>query len=306
MKIPAKIRTSAAIAACLLTCAIALPVWSDTMTLRDGTTLTGTLIQATTNTITFRTPDGRQQRYLVRDVDSVQFGDVPDASAQNQPRDDRGDNRNYDNSQNSGNVPNNANNQNYGNPPNNGNPDNQNNQGYDQARMERVVIPAGTQLAVRTNERIDSHDVVQGQTFAAQLDEDVRDENGSLAIPRGSDVTLVTRRVENSGDITLDIDSITVEGRRYRVSTVDQELQNNRDGVGANKRTGQFVGGGAVLGAIVGAIAGGGKGAAIGAVVGGGAGAATQIVTQGKEVHVPPETVLRFRLDQRLKLRLWS
>jgi hypothetical protein len=315
MRILAKIGTKMALAVCLLTCALALPAWSDTLTLRDGTTLTGTLIQATTNTVTFRTPDGQQRRYLVRDVDTVQFGDAPDVSYQNQPRDDGGDNRAYDNGQNNNNGPNGPN---YGNQPNGGYPDNQNNQnnqanqgnqnnqGYDEARMERVVIPAGTQLAVRTNQRIDSHDVVEGQTFSAQLEEDVRDETGSLAIPRGADVMLVTRQVENSGDITLDIDSITVEGRRYRVSTVDEELQNNRDGVGANKRTGQFVGGGAVLGAIIGAIAGGGKGAAIGAVVGGGAGAATQIVTQGKEVHVPSETVLRFRLDHRLRLRLYA
>jgi hypothetical protein len=312
MRILANIGTKSLLAGCLLACAMALPAWSDTLTLRDGTSLTGTLIQATTNTITFRTADGQQKRYLVRDVDTVQFGDVPNASTQNQPSDDRGDNRGYDNGPNNDNNQNYGNGQNSGNQPSNGNqpngggPDNQNNQGYDQARMERVIIPSGTQIAVRTNQRIDSHDVVEGQTFSAQLEEDVRDESGSLAIPRGSDVMLVTRRVENSGDITLDIDSITVDGRRYRVSTVDQELENNRDGVGANKRTGQYVGGGAVLGAIIGAIAGGGKGAAIGAVVGGGAGATAQIVTRGKEVHVPAETVLRFQLDHRLRLRLYA
>src|SRR6266404_6245546 len=58
----------------------------------------------------------------------------------------------------------------------------------------------------------------------------------------------------------------------------DQELESRRDGVGGNKRTGQFVGTGAVLGAIIGAIAGGGKGAAIGAVAGAGAGAGAQII----------------------------
>jgi hypothetical protein len=324
MRILVKIGTKIVLAGCLLMCAMALPTWSDTLILRDGTTLSGTLIQATTNTITFRTPDGQQRRYLVRDVDTVQFGDVSNGATQNQPSDDRGDNRGYDNGQNNGNNQdygngqNSGNQPNYGNQPNNAsqsnggypndqnNQSNQGNQGYDEARMERVIIPAGAQIAVRTNQSIDSHDVVEGQTFSAQLEEDVRDESGTLAIPRGSDVMLVTRRVENSGDITLDIDSITVEGRRYRVSTVDQELENNRDGVGANKRTGQYVGGGAVLGAIIGAIAGGGKGAAIGAIVGGGAGATAQIVTRGKEVHVPAETVLRFQLDHRLRLRLYA
>ena len=183
---------------------------------------------------------------------------------------------------------------------------NQDSRGYDQARMERVVLPVGTEVAVRTNERINSRDVVEGQTFAAQIEGDIRDTDDSVAISGGSEVRLVTRRVEGNGDITLDVDSITVVGRRYRVSTANEELQNRRDGVGGNARTGQFVGGGAVLGAIIGAIAGGGKGAAIGAASGAGAGAATQIITRGKEVHVPAESVIRFRLDSPLRLHLWS
>jgi hypothetical protein len=120
--------------------------------------------------------------------------------------------------------------------------------------MERVVLPVGTEVAVRTNERIDSRDVVEGQTFSAQIEEDIRDTDGSVAIPRGSDVRLVTRRVEVNGDITLDVDSITMAGRRYRVSTSDEELQNRKAGVGGNARTGKYVGGGAVLGAIIGAM----------------------------------------------------
>ena len=172
--------------------------------------------------------------------------------------------------------------------------------------MERVVLPVGTEVAVRTNERIDSRDVVEAQTFSAQIEEDIRDTDGSVAIPRGSDVRLVTRRVEVNGDITLDVDSITMAGRRYRVSTSDEELQNRKPGVGGNARTGKYVGGGAVLGAIIGASAGGGKGAAIGAASRAGAGAATQIITRGKEVHVPAESVIRFRLDSPLRLRLWS
>lgn len=183
---------------------------------------------------------------------------------------------------------------------------NRDNRGYDQARMERVVLPAGTELALRTNQRIDSRDVVEGQNFPAQIDQDVRDTDGNIAVPRGSNATLVTRRLEGNGDITLDVDSVTVDGRRYRVSTEDQELQNRRDGIGANRRTGEYVGGGAALGAIIGAIAGGGRGAAIGGAVGASAGAGTQIVTRGKEVHVPAETVIRFRLDRPLRLHLWQ
>ena len=177
---------------------------------------------------------------------------------------------------------------------------------YDQARVERVVVPAGTEIAVRTDERIDSHDVVEGQAFRADIAEDVRDTDDYVAIPRGSEARLITRRLEGNGDITLDIQSVWVGGKRYRVSTEGTELENHRDGVGANKRTGEFVGGGAAFGAIIGAIAGGGKGAAIGAAAGAGAGAGTEIITQGREVHVPAESVIRFRLDRPLHLHLWQ
>ena len=133
------------------------------------------------------------------------------------------------------------------------------------------------------------------------------DTDGSIVIPRGSDARLVTQRLDSDGDITLDVESIVVGGRRYRVSTEDQELENrSRDGVGGNRRTGEYVGGGAVFGAIIGAIAGGGRGAAIGAVAGGGAGAGVQTMTRGREVHVPAETVIRFRLDRPLMLHLWA
>jgi hypothetical protein len=73
--------------------------------------------------------------------------------------------------------------------------------------------------------------------------------------------------------------------------------------VGANRRTAEMVGGGAVLGTLLGAIAGGGKGAAIGAAAGAAAGAGVQVLTRGKTVRVPAESVLTFRLDQPVTLQ---
>jgi len=280
----------------LTTLAITMPAWSDTLVFRDGRTLSGTLMGANRNTISFQDRTGRMYRYSVRDVDAVQFGDGPYSSGNyGRPENVARDNHGYDNNQDNRNQEN-----------RNQDNRNQDNHDYGQSRMERVVLPVGTEVAVRTNERIDSRDVVEGQTFSAQIEEDIRDTDGSVAIPRGSDARLVTRRVENDGDITLDVDSITVAGRRYRVSTANEELQNRRDGIGGNERTGKYVGGGAVLGAIIGAIAGGGKGAAIGAASGAGAGAAAQIITRGREVHVPAESVIRFRLDTPLRLHLWQ
>jgi hypothetical protein len=278
--------TSIRTATCILSAAIAMPIWGDTLILRDGTTREGNLTGANPNSITFRDRRGQNARYSVRDVQAVQFGEGlyrPNSGwgSPDRPRDDNRDNRGFNQ------------------PP----ADNRDNRSYDQSRMERVMLAAGTEVVVRTNERIDARNTVEGQTFMAQIEENIRDNDGSTAIPRGSDARLVVRRMENNGDLILDVESITVEGRRYRVSTADQELDSQR---GGNRRIGEFAGGGAVLGAIIGAIAGGGKGAAIGAGAGAGAGAMTGIITRGKEVHVPAESIIRFRLDRPLRLRLWS
>jgi hypothetical protein len=298
-------KTRSVLVASLLTLAIAAPAWSDTLIFRDGRTQAGTLLSANRTTISFRDNAGRRFRYSVSEVDSVQFGDGPYNSRNSynpsnyRPPENPG-RPVYDNNPGYGNQGN-ANNQDYRN-------DNRYQQtpDYGQVRMERVVLPVGTDVLVRTNERIVSREVVEGQTFSAQIEEDIRDTDGSVVIPRGSDVRLVTRQVEVNGDITLDVESIAVAGRRYRVSTMDEELQSRKDGVGGNARTGRYVGGGAVFGAIIGAIAGGGKGAAIGAASGAGAGAAAQIITRGREVRVPAESVIRFQLDRPLRLRLWS
>ena len=79
--------------------------------------------------------------------------------------------------------------------------------------------------------------------------------------------------------------------------------QDSDTGIGANKRTAATIGGGAAIGTVIGAIAGGGKGAAIGGLIGAAGGAATQVLTKGRDVKVPAETVLRFRLDKPVTLR---
>lgn len=99
----------------------------------------------------------------------------------------------------------------------------------------------------------------------------------------------------------LDLQSITVEGQQYLISTSDLR-QSGKAGIGANKRTAEYTGGGAALGAIIGAIAGGGKGAAIGVGAGAGGGALTQILTKGGSIRLPAETVLTFKLDKPVQI----
>ncbi len=162
-------------------------------------------------------------------------------------------------------------------------------------------IPKGTELSVRTNEVIDSTKSAAGQKFSAVMYADVPDSSGAIAIRKGSDVELVIRSASGP-ELILDIDSLVVGGQRYVVSTSDLK-QKGGEGLGANRKTAAMVGGGAAVGAVVGAIVGGGKGAAIGAGVGAAGGAGMVVLTKGKTVKVPAETVLKFKLDSDLQLQ---
>jgi hypothetical protein len=168
------------------------------------------------------------------------------------------------------------------------------------------LLPVGTQIPVRNEETIDSGKAAEGQLFVADVTRDIRDGAGDVVIPRGANARIIIRsaskggKIKGASDLVMDLDSVTVDGRRYRLSTVDL-AKKGHDGVGVNKRTGEFAGGGAAIGAIIGAIAGGGKGAAIGAGSGAGAGAVTQIVTKGT-IKVPVESILTFQLDRPLRV----
>ena len=169
-----------------------------------------------------------------------------------------------------------------------------------------VTLPAGTAISVRTNQAVDSRNASVGQTYSAVVVDDVKGSSGEILIPKNSDAQLVIRKVATGGttgspELTLDLNSVTVNGRNYLVSTADVSKKGN-SGIGKNKRTAEMVGGGAALGTLLGAIAGGGKGAVIGAIAGAAAGGTAQVLTKGKEVKVPAETVLKFKLDQPVTL----
>lgn len=170
-----------------------------------------------------------------------------------------------------------------------------------------MQIPSGTELTVRADENIDSQKTYPGQTFRAYIDQPVLDSSGAVAIPKGSPARLQISKVTGGGilhgpELALDLASVTVNGKVYSVLTSD-EYEKNNQGIGANKRTAGFLGGGAALGTLMGGIFGGGKGALIGALAGAGSGGATQILTRGKHVSVPAEAVLMFHLEKTLILQ---
>lgn len=170
------------------------------------------------------------------------------------------------------------------------------------------VIPRGTEIVVHTDETIDSDSSSTGKLFSGSVSEDVPDSLGGIAIPRGTRVKLVIRKITSGGavhspEFALDLFSVDIAGKEYRVDSSDVEV-NAKRGIGGNKRTLEYGGGGAGFGALMGAIFGGGRGAGIGAAAGAGAGLLTQIFTRGKTVKVPAETTMRFRLDRTPVLKL--
>ncbi|HXN23919.1 MAG TPA: hypothetical protein VOA41_14365 [Candidatus Dormibacteraeota bacterium] len=261
---------------------------ADTLVLRNGTRVPGLLVKRTSSTITFRNSRGVVRRYRASDVEDVEIS--------SRRQNTSGSPDTYDNANDT-----------------NSNPDNnRNNSSYQKNSATRggdgqtELLRAGTQLEILTNETINSKQASSNQLFAAQVNQDVVDSSGEVIVPKGSPAQLIIRSLNTGGtngapELSLDIQSITVHGRRYAVTTSNVQRK-GRSGIGANKRTAEMVGGGAVIGTIIGAIAGGGKGAAIGAAVGAAGGAGAQVLTKGKEVVIPAETVLKFNLEQSVTL----
>src|SRR3954469_24594068 len=170
-----------------------------------------------------------------------------------------------------------------------------------------TTLPAGTEVHVRVDQDINAKNgnLAPGAMFPGTVSRDITDANGNVVIPRGARSQLaVVQTGNNTSDLTLDLRSVEVNGRSYRMDTQGTSAigSSKNGGLGANKRTGEYVGGGALAGTLIGAIAGGGKGAAIGALLGGAAGAGTQVLTKGKELNVPAETELAFRMNNSVQM----
>ena len=242
-----------------------------TVSLRDGTSMTGIVTASSPSEITLLGDDQSTHTIAMAQVKSIAY-DQPSASADSDASHDD-----------------------HYHPP------------LSAIQSKTFTLPAGSLIPVRSEETIDATVAAQGQTYAAEVTRNVTDADGAVVIPRGSNAQIIIRsatrggRIKGASDLILDLDSVSVEGHRYTLDTQDV-VKKGRDGVGKNRRTAEFTGGGAAIGAIIGAIAGGGKGAAIGAASGAGAGAGTQIVTKGGAIRIPAETILTFKLEAPLQI----
>jgi|SRR5271165_7074232 len=173
----------------------------------------------------------------------------------------------------------------------------------EEKKKEPVVVPSGTEVTVSLGSALGSKLSQAGQTFTGTVSQDVM-VGSDVVIPKGSAVAGTVTDAKPLGkfaggaSLQVRLDSIKLNGYDLPVQTAAKSFTAK----GKGKRTAVLAGGGAALGGIIGALAGGGKGAAIGMAAGGGAGAGGAAFTGNKDIVLPAESDVSFELTQPVKL----
>jgi hypothetical protein len=131
---------------------------------------------------------------------------------------------------------------------------------------EMTRLEPGTVIPIRTNDSIDV-ERKDNRVYYGTVDQDVRGDNGRIAIPRGSNAELIVR-VEADNDLILDLESVSINGQRYAIRTDPNRVESQRDY--------------GIVGAIEGAINGG--------------------QVRGRAVRIPRDSVVTFRLERPLDM----
>jgi len=166
-----------------------------------------------------------------------------------------------------------------------------------------IVIPAGTSITVRLQQRLSSASSERGERFQAVLEQPITSGN-QILVPAGSIVEghVVSAhhsgRLHHPGEIALTLDTLVVGNRNIPLATSEVVAH----GGSHKKRNWGWIGGGTGGGAVIGALAAGGKGALIGSGIGAAAGTTTALVTGKKDVSFSSERLLRFQLHQDVTL----
>jgi hypothetical protein len=166
-----------------------------------------------------------------------------------------------------------------------------------------LTLPRGTRLQVRLNQTIDVKHVESGDRFTGTLAEPVVEGN-SVAVPAGSPATgeiLVAHHrgmFKGRSVMALTLTRLEVNGTQYRIDT--SNLSRSKKGKG--RRSAAFIGGGAGMGMLIGGVATGGVGLLVGGLAGGGAGALGAAFTGNRDLSIPAESVVSFRLQNELTL----
>jgi hypothetical protein len=164
-------------------------------------------------------------------------------------------------------------------------------------------IPSGTLISVRLIEGVDSERDNPGAEFRASVEDPISLGNEVL-VRRGADARVRLATEKSSGkltgraELTVELVEITVNGKTYPVATSSVAEYSGSQGASTAKKAAAV----GAIGAIIGAIAGGGKGAAIGAGAGAAAGAGSGVFMKGQRVKIPSETLLTFTTQEPIKL----
>lgn len=166
-----------------------------------------------------------------------------------------------------------------------------------------IVVPRGTPIEVVLDQSLSTKTSREGESFSATVVDPVV-VDGQTVIPKGAHARGTITSVKSAGrfkgasELGLALRHIEINGQRYEVAASTPELSKK----GKGKRTGALIGGGAGGGALIGGLAGGGKGALIGGLIGAGAGTGGAAFTGNRDVELPAETGLTFRLVKPLEI----
>lgn len=181
--------------------------------------------------------------------------------------------------------------------------DTQNTQAVQNEAPPKVIIPEGTPITIRLQQRLSSASAVPGERFEAVVDEPVV-VGDQIVVPVGAVVeghVTVARhsgRLRHPGELGLTLDRVTVDQQIINLTTSRVVAR----GGSHKKRNWGWIGGGTGGGAVIGALAAGGRGALIGSGVGAAAGTTTAFFTGKKDVVFGNERRLRFRLNQNVSM----
>jgi hypothetical protein len=170
---------------------------------------------------------------------------------------------------------------------------------------KQVALPAGTVVTVRLSSTVGSKISAKGDHFSATVATPVQ-VDGKVVLPKGAEVlgkvveAVPQGRFKGAAVLRLVLETVTLNEESYDVQTSSV----SRTQKGKGKRTATMIGGGAGGGALIGGLAGGGKGALIGAALGAGAGTAGAAYTGEKEIVLPAESALSFKLTEPLTVKM--
>lgn len=165
-------------------------------------------------------------------------------------------------------------------------------------------VPEGTVLSIRMSQTINVKHAQAGQPFTGTIVNPVM-VDGNTVIPSGAGAEGMVVEARKRGHfkgasyLQLTLTGLNIHGQHYRIDT--STVTHSKKGKG--KRSAAFIGGGTGLGMLIGGVATGGVGLLIGGLAGAGAGTGVAAFTGNKDVTIPAESVVNFKLATPLHLR---